>query len=156
MCFKGIWTLTLTNPIWVSKTRLIVQSESSNLAVKSTQYNGMLGEETASIDWLDRNVLYSTNFGPYQFWENRIQTDMRYGRTQDPETYLLMKPLVAQIPACVGFHLVYFNTVQYLLQEKSIHTFLWLITTWGREGQHVSHRGGPGACDILKTRTSRK
>lgn len=38
----GIGTLTVTNPIWVSKTRLIVQTESSNLAVKSTQYNGML------------------------------------------------------------------------------------------------------------------
>lgn len=42
---EGIGTLTLTNPIWVAKTRLIVQTESSNLAVKSTKYDGMLGRE---------------------------------------------------------------------------------------------------------------
>ena len=42
---QGIGTLTITNPIWVTKTRLCVQSESSSMAAKSSglKYNGMLG-----------------------------------------------------------------------------------------------------------------
>ncbi|XP_046859545.1 mitochondrial folate transporter/carrier-like [Xenia sp. Carnegie-2017] len=71
----GAGTLSLTNPIWVTKTRLIVQNDSANHASKSTHYHGMI--DTLIKTWKHEGIqglykgflpgLFGVSHGALQF-----------------------------------------------------------------------------------------
>uniref|UniRef100_A0A672KFF2 Solute carrier family 25 member 32b n=1 Tax=Sinocyclocheilus grahami TaxID=75366 RepID=A0A672KFF2_SINGR len=127
-CFLGAVTLCLTNPIWVTKTRLVLQYSADP---SKKQYKGMMDAlvkifRHEGIAGLYRGFvpgLFGTSHGALQFMAyEELKRDYNKYRKMQSDAKLVSMSMVPNLirvtPACCITFVVYENVSRFLLDQE--------------------------------------